>query len=387
MTPTIKSSSFSMLCDMETLPTVNYRLVDIDSGQYRRQIEHFEYHWGLRKGELDLSTPLNHIELRDDMVQSLRDGLWTLMPTKQTLDAILKLAECNSAAENVTARKAFTELLPEMEYEYEFVPLTIKEEDRPVIYVSEGSKTRAVRAPYSRMPRIKARAHPLFVVFHADTPLALYDSSPRSKVARLEMIVTDIMDYWLTRPPLTFVVGPDVWKQHRHPLSDDGSCARMGLKTVRPASSRHQQQAIRKTTKAPCPQAKLWLSRTSQYDRRRRPKAIVTRAALSGRSDATDEDIGYGPREVHHWLDRVRREASSGEDKLTDLDIDVPHEYRHEIARDPANALCLTTRMRVGGLVTGGLYTKDHSHYSSNDWARAVYYNCLWSSKPPKDAH
>lgn len=37
-----------------------------------RQMEHFEYHWGMKKGELDLSTPLNHIERASPIHPRLR---------------------------------------------------------------------------------------------------------------------------------------------------------------------------------------------------------------------------------------------------------------------------------------------------------------------------
>ena len=66
---------------MDLVPLVDYRLMDLDAGKYKRQvrversmphrhvylcifdsqIEHYEYYWALRKGQLDLDTPLNHL--------------------------------------------------------------------------------------------------------------------------------------------------------------------------------------------------------------------------------------------------------------------------------------------------------------------------------------
>ncbi|KAI4522038.1 hypothetical protein K525DRAFT_269276 [Schizophyllum commune Loenen D] len=109
-------------CQSMRSPVVNHRLVALDEGAYRRQIEHFEYHWGMQKGELDLHSPLNHIQLREDMVSSLNDLEWILMPTKATLNAMYRMAEYNQSAD-IHSRKHFLTEFPEEEYEYDFVPL------------------------------------------------------------------------------------------------------------------------------------------------------------------------------------------------------------------------------------------------------------------------
>ncbi|KAL1674749.1 hypothetical protein EV122DRAFT_281744 [Schizophyllum commune] len=58
----INSDAFSTAEEMHEYPIVNHRIVDLDQGQYRRQIEHFEYYWGLQKGDIDLESPLNHMQ-------------------------------------------------------------------------------------------------------------------------------------------------------------------------------------------------------------------------------------------------------------------------------------------------------------------------------------
>ena len=57
------SSPFSAGGEQEfRVHAVNDR-VDVTAGtrSLTLQIEHFEYYWGLQKGDLDLGSPLNHI--------------------------------------------------------------------------------------------------------------------------------------------------------------------------------------------------------------------------------------------------------------------------------------------------------------------------------------
>ena len=93
-------------------------------------MEHFEYYWGLRKGELDLATSLNYIErelhvsgctrealltlsstVRSDMAELFREGAWTLVPTKQVLNKISTLGDANSNVRNARLRKRYTQVL------------------------------------------------------------------------------------------------------------------------------------------------------------------------------------------------------------------------------------------------------------------------------------
>ncbi|KAI4293779.1 hypothetical protein K525DRAFT_253339, partial [Schizophyllum commune Loenen D] len=243
MPPSILSNYVSTRKDMDTLPIVNYRLVDFDTNLYRRQIEHFEWYWGLQKGELDLSTPLNHIQLRSDMAKRLDEQEWTIIPTKRTLDTINALSDFNKTAD-VHKRRRFTEVLPDQEYEYDFVPLHIAKRDRPSIFLKRGSTIRTINKAYSKMPRIKSRAHPLFVVFHTDNDiLSAYDSLPQAKEERLSGMTHAVLNRWLDRPPIEFLVGPDVWAKHRHPWSDDGSVARAQLSTCKPTPAKKPARA------------------------------------------------------------------------------------------------------------------------------------------------
>ncbi|KAI5886967.1 uncharacterized protein SCHCODRAFT_02602676 [Schizophyllum commune H4-8] len=340
--------------DMDALPIVSFRLVDLDAGLYRRQL-----------GELDLATPLNHIERE-----------WTLVATKQVLDSISRLVEVNS------------KLLPEKVYEYEFVPLTLKDYSRLPLYVDDGTSVKKMRAPYAHLPRIKSRAHPLFVAFCADTRFTSYETSERSKVGRLAGLIDDIIHPWRVPPPLEFVIVPDIWKPHRHPLSDDGSEARAALKTVNHESPRQLLRALRRSARAPYPTAKAPDSKPSIYDYRLKPtcpkSAVLPRSVLSGQSDVTDgRGAEYIARDVQPWLDDVCREADGDTGDLDDDENAQSDAYEREVARDPENALKPTKFTSIGRVLKCGAYVRDRSGYSSNDWALYLYRKCLWSSKPP----
>ncbi|KAL1664413.1 hypothetical protein GGF50DRAFT_127219 [Schizophyllum commune] len=340
--------------DMDALPVVSFRLVDLDAGLYRRQT-----------GELDLATPLNHIECE-----------WTLVPTRQVLNTLSTLGEVNS------------KLLPEKVYEYEFVPLLLKDCSRPPLFVDYGTNVKKMRAPYAHLPRIKSRAHLLFVAFCADTEFSSYETSERSKVGRLAALIDGIIHPWRVPPPLEFVIGPDIWRPHRYPLSDDGSEARAALKTVSHGSPRQPLRALRRSTRAPYPKSKAPDTKPSVYDYRLKPtcpkSAVLPRSGLSGQSDVTDgRGAEYIARDVQSWLDDVSREADGDPGDLDDVEDAQLNAYEREVARDPENALKPTKLTSNGGVLKCGAYSDDRSRYSSNDWAIYLYGKCLWSSKPP----
>ncbi|KAL1742939.1 hypothetical protein HDZ31DRAFT_42125 [Schizophyllum fasciatum] len=381
--------------DLETMPIVSYRLIDLDAGRYRRQIEHFEYHWGLKRGELDLATPLNHVQLRSDMAERMEEEGWILMPTKTAMDALLALSEHNGSV-RCHDRKAYTELLPDTEYEYEFVPLYMKERDRPQLYVSDGKNAKVVRAPYSRMPRIRSRAHPLFVVFRADRAFSYHVSKPRTKARLLGDATCDVVHLWTQPPSNEFLTGPNVWRRHRHPLSDDGSVAQRCLKTApKPVAERSSSRRARNANRAPYPQAKSHCTRISTYDHLPRPFnkiSALPSVPQSGSSDYScysDYTCDEETTDVGDWVDAVNAELAHSPSVLAssisrDEQLAM---YQGEPARDPRNALRLSVRYNNGGLVVGGRAAGDYSSFSSNDWARYLRRTCLWSSQPPKQAY
>ncbi|KAI5831823.1 hypothetical protein K523DRAFT_408923 [Schizophyllum commune Tattone D] len=102
MPPSILSTAIATQKDLDALPIINYE------SSISTPMEHLEYYWGLEKGELSLSTPLNHIQLRSDMAYRMEKSEWALLPTKKTLDAMNALSDFNETA-GVDKRKRFTE--------------------------------------------------------------------------------------------------------------------------------------------------------------------------------------------------------------------------------------------------------------------------------------
>ena len=173
--------------------------------------------------------------VRSDMAERMEQSEWALLPTKKTLDAMNALSDFNKTAV-VDERKRFTEVcpisrrrapiltvleLPEQEYEYEFLPLHIAKRDRPSIYLKRGSTVRTINKAYSKVPRIRSRAHPLFVLFRmTDHILTGFSSLSQPKCDRLVRTVIATLRRWVYPPTAEFLVGPDVWAEHRHPSSD-----------------------------------------------------------------------------------------------------------------------------------------------------------------------
>ncbi|TRM63477.1 hypothetical protein BD626DRAFT_272258 [Schizophyllum amplum] len=372
---------------LNTGDIVNHRLAHFDAGKFRRQVEHLEYYWGLEKGTLDLATPLNHVQVCPDMAKRMDAFEWTLMPTKETVAAMMDFVTFNKTAD-VHSRMVFTEL-PEVDYEYEFVPLIMLEDDRrPTLYVDDGKTITALRAPYKKMPRIRSRAHPLFVVFMSEDRItsSAFQTLPEKKAMALMDTCFAITRSWKHRPPLEFLVGPDVWQKHRHPLSDDGSVARLDLTNTKTKRATKESR-VRKTTAAPCRQPKSGRSRQTMYDSTIPPKHLKR---SSGRSIAVLHDDeqktcdAADPQEIGKWVNDIQCEAlttsaARGDSEPTDAQL---AEYRREAARDPANALRFRNGFCHAGLIYGA--DTDYSAFSSNDWAMLAYHRALWSSEPSK---
>ncbi|KAL1672567.1 hypothetical protein EV122DRAFT_283818 [Schizophyllum commune] len=395
MPPSISSTSIATQKDLDALPIINYQLVDFDTGHYRRRVEQFEYCWGMEKGQLDLCTTLNYVQLRSDMADRMDQNDWALLPTKSILSALNALSDHNKSAE-VHKRKRFTEFLPEQEYEYEFLPIRIGKRDRPSVYLKRGSSTRTINKAYSKVPRIRSRAHPLFVIYCTwNQLLASSTWLPDAKASRLVGTVGDTVHRWRMAPPIEFLVGPDVWAEHRHPSSDDGSMARARLATCKSPREKKTTRAARGSTRSPSLQSEARQHRPSIYDRARQgtvlPKSPVlprsTRASEAGSSDS-NPDVNFSPTDLREWLDSITPKprqkmkvkpppSSTGDAILT--------RYRKEPARDPANALRGTLLVTHAEFVDArdGL---QRSVYCSNDWAWHVYHKCLWSSNPPQKA-
>ncbi|KAI5830953.1 hypothetical protein K523DRAFT_336262 [Schizophyllum commune Tattone D] len=405
-TPAIPSSSISTNKSLDDCPIVQHRILSLDVGQYRRQIEHFEYYWGLQKGELNLESPLNHIELRLDMSEKLTVGDWALVPTQETLRSMLQFAKYNSKVV-VRARKHYLTEFPPKEYEYNVVPLYMLKKNPPPLYVHGDPRIKMLRAPvktfrapYKNLPHIKSSAHPFFAVWVAcdqldlEAPLVMSIEESES----LRKPVGDIVDRWYDAPPEEFLIGPDVWKQHRHPLSDDGQDAAVALQNSRevtdPACKR------RKTTRAPCRQAKI-TTRAKPYARYDTRSAADRGSALPRpgiqSQERTKGYIAYDLSDLRTWIDRARAESTSVSSSETSASLTwselwlddesasdaILAQYRRESARDAEDALHPQSTINGGGLIYGE--GEDRSRFSSNNWAMRATGACLWTLGNPRD--
>lgn len=368
---------------------VHHRIVALDEGHYRRQIQHFEYYWGLQKGELDLSSPLNHIELRSDMAEKLLALEWVFMPTKETLKSMQQMAKHNATADLHSRRNGLKELSNE-EYEYDVVPLWMLKRDCPALHVNRRSGVKTFLAPYKRFPRIKSRAHPLFVTFMASGQLdcCAHLIYPDKKATSLVNSVGDIVSSWMKEPPAAFLVGPDVWREHRHPLSDDGQTVNSALRDSRVGNMAEAESRVRKTTRAPCRQLKT-ITKTTPYAKCDMRPARA-RGSVLPRSDVEsggENSMGYDLSDLHTWIESVGRRPGKGTFvwQPTWLDDEAGQDeglarYRQEPSRDAEDALHPQTTMNGGGLLLG--FGVDRSGYSSNNWAMRTYHTCLWADDP-----
>ncbi|KAI5830959.1 hypothetical protein K523DRAFT_415439 [Schizophyllum commune Tattone D] len=383
----IPSTSLSTVVYMHSLPILEHRIIDLDTGRYRRQIEHLEYHWGLRKGELDLASPLNHIQLRADMAERLSKDEWVFIPTPETLKEMLKLVEHNKTA-SLPERKNCLEELSTEEHEYDVVPLFSKKRTRPSLYAALDGNVRTIQAPYRNLPRIRSQAHPFLVAYMAseklDTiaPLVM----PLSKAEPLALSVGRIVRAWWKQPPDDFLVGPDVWKEHRHPLSDDGTEACNAIDEEREGNALPPvtRARARKTTQAPCRQPKATTSPTP-YTKRKPLPPRARGSALPRPGRQSGGGVGCAPSDVAAWLCGIERSPGQvpqptwiQDEEVQDADL---ARYRREDAREVRNALDPHTNvMLCSGLVCG--QGTDWSGLSSNNLAMYVHGACLLGKDP-----
>ncbi|KAI5830947.1 hypothetical protein K523DRAFT_301549 [Schizophyllum commune Tattone D] len=396
--PALPSDAFSTIEKLHECPLVNHRVLDLDPGQYKRQIEHFEYYWGLEKGGIDLESPLNHILLRADMSERLKKREWTILPTQETLQAILNMAEHNKTAALHERRHCLLEL-PSQEYEYDFVPLhLLKRGGHPPLYVNRDRSTRALRAPYKSMPRIRSQAHPLFVAFMSSDILDRTATlvMPEDQAATMMFPLSRINLCWINEPPEEWYMYADVWRPHRHPLSDDGCQVR-----ATPCASRKgnvaQEGKVRRSTRAPCRQPKTKARATTKPYARLDPRQPQQRtSALPYPGVESGDDLEGGMTrdraDIIAWIEDAassqvggvasrRRTRASCCWPSTWLEAEEEEDtklagYRQERARDADNALNPTTNVLLSsGLIIGNGI--DWSGYSSNNWAYRIHGVCL----------
>ncbi|KAF8909451.1 hypothetical protein CPB85DRAFT_1307584 [Mucidula mucida] len=122
------------------------------------QLDTVEYCLGLPRGGIATykDSKLLVTTLQEDMVSLLRDARWALLPPREILEKIKKLYSDNhnKGTYNLTA---FTEVIPEDDYEYEFLCLS----------PPDGCQWRvdgvAYSFPLQDFPRIRTTIHPCFL--------------------------------------------------------------------------------------------------------------------------------------------------------------------------------------------------------------------------------
>ncbi|KAL1751073.1 hypothetical protein FB107DRAFT_251705 [Schizophyllum commune] len=306
----INSDAFSTAEKMHGYSIVNHRIVDLDQGQYRRQIEHFEYYWGLQKGDIDLESPLNHMQ---HMSKRLRKREWVCMPTPQTLRAICEMAQHKKIAGSHERRHCLED------HEYDFVPLHLLDcGGHPPLYVKHGRSTRAIRAPYNSMPRIRPQAHPLFVLFMASQILNSTGAlvMPEDQAKALMSPLARIILCWLNEPPEEWYMGADVWRPHRHPLSDDGCEVRATLCTLRKGNAT-QEGKVRRSTRAPCRQPKTKAAAACKPYARldaRHPRERTSALPYPGVESADDVEggMGHDHADIPAWIHDIASSTVGG---------------------------------------------------------------------------
>ncbi|KAL1660231.1 hypothetical protein GGF50DRAFT_119131 [Schizophyllum commune] len=390
----INSDAFSTSKNMHICPVVKHRILDLDPVQYRRQIEHFEYYWGLQRGELNLDSQHNYMELRADMSERMKREEWVLVPRPETLQAILRMAQHNKAAAP-HERIHCLQKLSAQDYEYDFLPLYLLKRDRPTLFVKHGKITKTIRAPYASMPRIRSCAHPLFILFMTSSVLDLcgFLVLPEAEARAVMFPLSSVVLCWLNEPPEEFYVDADVWKSHRHPLSDDGCDVPATLSKSRKGNAASEGK-VRRSTRAPCRQPKTKTAAAAKpYTRLDERRPEQRSSALPYPSVESDDDLeegaGRDPLEVRAWVDELattgaaprRRTRALSSWPSTWLEAEEKDDtelasYRRESARDVDHALNPTTNVLLGsGLIIGN--GVDWSGYSSNNWASRIYGVCL----------
>ncbi|KAJ7600542.1 hypothetical protein C8J56DRAFT_11381 [Mycena floridula] len=226
----------------------------IDNNEWRAddpQIHSIEFSWGIPKDSLNLDCPLNRLSVRSDLKQLLLRGQCALVPKladlremeiAQEKNAQCALSERQSylTVRGPTVREIF-ELTNPQQFPHESSELrlfSLSKSIRP-FYVRRIDKSgQSTYEPFDiddweNSPRIKATAHPFFITYFAHESLILAKPSSNAPFNAYG-IAFSVWLLWTNAAPKSFITVPDVWKEHRHPLSDNGSCVRRRLKKREP---------------------------------------------------------------------------------------------------------------------------------------------------------
>ncbi|TRM63453.1 hypothetical protein BD626DRAFT_629985 [Schizophyllum amplum] len=391
----ISLTALSFSKSLTDIPLVQHTLLALDDDEDYQQLWTLEWNWGFKRGELPHRSHLNRLELRSDMLESYQNKGWMLSPTQETLQAMVKVLSHNSRAD-ASSRKTLGEGFFKAEYEYDIKAIQLHDpsEQRAIYATLQDGTSRAFAYPYEDLPKVKSQAHPLFVIFVADYLLMHaipFDYFCYTRVFRRPII--DLTRVWQRRPPIDFIYGPDIPKEHRHPRSMCGSDLQATADSSSVVSSSADLTKRTDTTIAPNPQkeslaevsifvAHNWASIPGSQctpsavalgKRKRGAEPDLEGAACRLSSDTLARIPQCEPdanQRIHIWMDKQATHADNQECRSPDATLEAAvalARYTEEASRDPEEVLCAMKRLPTGIVPHGQM--RDTSRYSSNTWA------------------
>ncbi|KAJ7598415.1 hypothetical protein C8J56DRAFT_914015 [Mycena floridula] len=129
---------------------------------FRDDHRQLEFHWGLELFTFNEDHERSIVQVRKSML-NLPHGRWALVPTEETMSAMLVMQKHNILSP-VSQRKSFLTEFSDPTYEYLFIPLRT---DIDFFVIEAGRAPQRYPAPYHDFPRIKSSANPFFVMLAA----------------------------------------------------------------------------------------------------------------------------------------------------------------------------------------------------------------------------
>ncbi|KAF9263928.1 hypothetical protein L218DRAFT_958764 [Marasmius fiardii PR-910] len=174
-----------------------------------------------RRGQMDLDTPYNKIQLRSSMIKLLRTNAWALLPTMKVMEEVKKYHRANLECP-MNERKFYTDVFPVREYEYVLHPIEI---DVELAIISRNGERQTFQHPYTDLPHFRSNAHPLHVIMNASRKRAAAALSDNF----LPRILTEIRMLW-NKTPHEFLYGNDLEDVH----GQSGARSRRDTTNVQP---------------------------------------------------------------------------------------------------------------------------------------------------------
>ncbi|KAL1695888.1 hypothetical protein GGG16DRAFT_44563 [Schizophyllum commune] len=382
----IPSAALTMNPCFPDIPIEKSTLLSLDVDADYQLIWTLEWFWGLRRGELPLRSTLNEIELRADVMTTFKNVDWMLVPTEETMEKMEMICEHNDFAD-ATSRKALSEHV----YEYELKPLGFTSEyRRATLYATlEDGTLRAYQYPYEDLPRIRSPAHPFFVVMLANLyACRLAPCGTPSFIHDTVNAILRITSYWRDAPPTSFIYGPKIAREHRHPQSVAGSVAskRKKAKHHKRSSDKLQTADTKKTARAK-------EGSGSSLGKRKRGSDAAHESSGASSSQLSSHALATLPADkldteeaIHTWMDKKDLPSGGGRCTTPEPPPDVAAaltQYATEPSRDPEETLRAGKRFKRGIIPTW--QKPDTSRYCSNDWAHEKCRVHLWAPYDPQN--